>query len=404
MANLMIELRELSLMNHSTLAETRLQKILPYYLVMIFMITIVGALMNYKNHDPWRIGDWLIHYAGGFVRRGFSGELFVILSNTFSVNPAVFVVLTQLTLYAIFFYFCYRLLKNVDLLKYAILVISPFIFTFQITTFDGGYRKEVIYFAVLSVLAFAKVNYHQATFEKIFILSLPLFAFAILSHELLAVFVPYLLVLYALNNTLTVKKYILLAVLCVPLLISMVLAIYYKGSAAHEVLITDALARLGYEVERGALRALTYSMEHSLSRVLEEIKQNYTAYLAVIALSLLAFIPVQDGLRALLKNKPIAFFILSSLFGTMIVALFALDWGRFLYIHLVSWFIILLVFDNLNPVAKNSQWPSGFIITLIIIWAVMFHIPHCCIKSCFIAQQISDMNYFYQAFQIIDKL
>ncbi len=397
-------------MNADTLRNL-LYKLLPYYLLMIFIVTAVGSLLNYKIHDEWKMGDWLINYAGGFVRRGFTGEIFALLSNTFSINPSIFVIITQLSCYALFFYFAYRLLKNVDILKYWILIISPFIFTFQITEFEGGYRKEIIYFAILSFLAYAKTTYQKEKFERLFLVFLALYSLLILSHEMLAVFVPYLLILYLINNPLSSKKVTTLAVLALPLLASMLLSIYYKGSAEHNALILQTLSNLGYPVSQGgAIAALSYPATHGLTRVLEEINKYYFAYLSVAALSLLAFIPVWPSLRAVLKHKLSLIAILASIFGTFVIAMFALDWGRLLYIHLVSLFIVSLASEKIsimsasNNTANETPAPNKLIILLVLIWAMTFSIPTCCISESVIAQQFSQMNYINLAYWVLGKL
>ena len=55
----------------------------------------MGIPLNlYKNRfydDSWTIGEWLISYAGGFVRRGLPGELVQFFSRKYSLSPIVLV-------------------------------------------------------------------------------------------------------------------------------------------------------------------------------------------------------------------------------------------------------------------------------------------------------------------------
>ena len=58
-----------------------------YYLsITFFILIILGGLLNtFSNktylNDSWTIGEWLINYQGGFVRRGFLGEgIYFLLS------------------------------------------------------------------------------------------------------------------------------------------------------------------------------------------------------------------------------------------------------------------------------------------------------------------------------------
>ena len=51
-----------------------------------FFITLIilGIPLNlYKNRfydNTWTVGEWLISYAGGFVRRGLPGEVIYLIS------------------------------------------------------------------------------------------------------------------------------------------------------------------------------------------------------------------------------------------------------------------------------------------------------------------------------------
>ena len=62
------------------------------YLFITFVFFIIsGGIMNtlsnktYLN-DSWTIGEWLINYQGGFVRRGFIGEIIYILASSSNLS------------------------------------------------------------------------------------------------------------------------------------------------------------------------------------------------------------------------------------------------------------------------------------------------------------------------------
>jgi len=58
-----------------------------------FLITLIilGIPLNlYKNRfydNSWTVGEWLISYAGGFIRRGLPGQVIFYLSSNFDINP-----------------------------------------------------------------------------------------------------------------------------------------------------------------------------------------------------------------------------------------------------------------------------------------------------------------------------
>ena len=58
-----------------------------------FFITLIvlGIPLNlYKNRfydNSWTVGEWLISYAGGFVRRGLPGQIIHDVSNLYFISP-----------------------------------------------------------------------------------------------------------------------------------------------------------------------------------------------------------------------------------------------------------------------------------------------------------------------------
>ena len=52
--------------------------------ILFTLLIILGIPLNlYKNRfydNSWTVGEWLISYAGGFVRRGLPGELIHFIS------------------------------------------------------------------------------------------------------------------------------------------------------------------------------------------------------------------------------------------------------------------------------------------------------------------------------------
>jgi len=58
-----------------------------------FLISLIisGIPLNlYKNRfydNSWTVGEWLISYSGGFIRRGLPGQVIFYLSSNFDINP-----------------------------------------------------------------------------------------------------------------------------------------------------------------------------------------------------------------------------------------------------------------------------------------------------------------------------
>ena len=60
------------------------------------LLIIIGGLLNTLSNktyldDSWTIGEWLINYQAGFIRRGLLGEGIYILCNVIKISP-IFVI------------------------------------------------------------------------------------------------------------------------------------------------------------------------------------------------------------------------------------------------------------------------------------------------------------------------
>jgi hypothetical protein len=325
--------------------EKILQKSLPYFFALVFITTVVGALSGYLEHNPFKMGDWLINYQGGMIRRGFLGEVFYRLAHFTHINPGLYVYIFQIFFYAVFFFFAYALLKKQQvLLPYALLIFSPFIFTFQINGPLGGFRKEIIYFALLAFVTWSAIAREYKTFEKIFFTTLLFYPAVILTHEMLAIFLPYLLVVYLSVTTLTNKKLFIITLLLFPSIASFIVAISYTGTFTQVAEITNSIARENYSSIGGGFDWIGKDTSYGIAQVIEHLKDRYYAYyIFMAAFALLAYISIYGKLKLIIKNKLSLLLILISLIGSVGLFIVAIDWGRFIYIHLVSIFLLSLI-------------------------------------------------------------
>jgi len=60
--------------------------------IFFFIVIAVGGFFNTLSnktyqYDSWTIGEWLINYQGGFVRRGLIGEIIFFLSSLINISP-----------------------------------------------------------------------------------------------------------------------------------------------------------------------------------------------------------------------------------------------------------------------------------------------------------------------------
>ncbi len=327
-----------------------LRKALPWFFTLVLIGTFLVAMQGYFNHNAFRVGDWLINYQGGPVRRGLIGELIYQLSRLSQINPGIWVVALQMLFYGVFLVYSCKLLKaQKDLIPFVLLLVSPFIFMYQINDHQGGFRKEIIYIALLTLVVWWAGAREEKVFEKLFYLVLAIYPLVIASHEVLVLFIPYLLVAYLSVIKMSRAKYLVLAALLIPSLLSFMAAIYYSGTAQHVAGIFSSLSQLGYEVSGGAIEYLGVDLRSSMGEVKSYATiGTFLAIVPTLALAVVAYLPVKKKLKIITANKINMMLVLSSIAGTVVLLFVAYDWGRFIYIHLVSIFLLSLLKGHNN--------------------------------------------------------
>ncbi len=331
--------------------ERFLSRFIKFYIAFIAFVTILNSYIFFFKHDPWAYGDWLINYQNGFVRRGLVGEVIYQISSHLPVNIGVIVFLLHALLYGVMFYFSYRLLKLQEkLLPYVFLIFSPFIFNFQVFDPGGGFRKEIIYLAILTLVVYwAKTEKKfSKKFNRKFFIILSIYPLAIFSHEMLFFFMPYLYVAYFYVNDVEKKNIRKLILFTMPSILAfLIVLIFGKANAKDVYNIYLSLGKVGYSISGGAIGWLDKDVIYSLNRVyVVSFLNHYYIYFVIVLLSFVAFIPIRNKIVFLLKNKLNVFFIMISLGMSLSLFLVGTDWGRWIYIHLFSIFLITLLIKN----------------------------------------------------------
>ena len=152
-----------------------------------FFITLIilGIPLNlYKNRyydDSWTVGEWLISYSGGFVRRGLPGEIIHFISSKFSISPILLVWIIStfalLFLSKLLLNFCKKSFDK-SLLLSQLIILAPI-------SEDYFIRKDslIVLLYGLSLLTL-KYLYKKNLSKSICILCVNLLSIiAILSHE-----------------------------------------------------------------------------------------------------------------------------------------------------------------------------------------------------------------------------
>ena len=348
--------------NPSQNETNRLARCVGAYLAVVWVLTAVKGWAYYRAHDGWAIGDWLINAAGGWVRRAICGEFFLHLSEISHINPGLLVWLTEITAYAAFFAFAYALLKRKsDLRPFALLIFSPFIFTFQLH--GGGYRKEILYFVVLTAAAWGMTRGWHERQVRLWLAALTFtFPILVLAHEMLAIFLPYLLGMYAAASAKSwgrrgadaVDALTALGVLLTGT--AFVFAITHAHASARSIRAMEAaISAHGYPLAgEGSLAWLATTIKQSVDYVLGAIfSYGYGwKYPLLLALVLVGYFPLQTTWH---MPKTTLWLVKLSLAASAVMLIVMLDWGRMIYINAVSLFVYALVFTN-PKISTKWDW------------------------------------------------
>jgi len=338
---------------------TAAHRALPFAFGIFLLSGVVDTMHRYRTRDDFAFGDWLINYQGGFVRRGLLGEAVYAVHLLFGGNPGFYVLVLQLALYSVFLLFSFLLLRRQNIVAYAPLVLVPFTFMYHD---EVGFRKEQIFLTFMAISVWLLHSRPDRSARATYVLLLALYPAAVLSHEMLLVFLPYLLAAYALSGcwqrsttTTTTTGVCALSALSVACFSAVILYGRTAGLGAERIL--ESLAAAGYTAG-GAIGFLNDSMAAAHGRVREVYRWgNYTNYLPATALVAVAFYSIRGRIHHIVRDRICLSLVAASIALSIPLFVFAHDWGRFIRIHAVA--LLLLSLGNATSTGRASSGSSG---------------------------------------------
>ena len=362
-----------------------------WYTLFIGLIVFAGALRTLKAPNGWTPGDWLINYEGGFVRRGLSGEALLLLARVTHLPLMPVGVMAPVLFYGLLYLAVWRLCQRTSWSLWVVAaLVSPATLAFPVLDLTGGYRKELLY---LTGLAGLLLLLERST-TKDAALSAYLFVvctISVLCHEGLLVFLPY----YAgalLLGFRDVRRAVLVAI---PAVLGVGFAFAaetrHPGSVGTWKAICTSLGPQNADICSGAVEYLSYGKEYAHQQVLFYVHQ-YHYFFFYPLLALLGTLPLAFGFYRLSGYRELQR-DLSVVLGTAILSagastplfIYAEDWGRWIYIHLFSVFLLLLFVDwrrQSDPRMHEELAPRGTAVqrrwkaVVVLIYAISWNIPH----------------------------
>jgi len=338
--------------------------------LLILATAVFALILTYihnQNSDGYILGDWLINYQdGGFKRRGLSGSLFFLIQDFTGLKLNLAVYFFQVNIICGFFYTYFKIIKSKkpDLLYLSLLLSSiGFIGIFNCVDYVG--KKEMIVFFIFTV--FIKyLNDNQLTKTKEYLICFALLI-AMFFHEITFFFTPYFLIgLYLKTGKFEFKRYLkYILVTIIPAFL-----IFFFGKEINEGHSIEILKQRGVILTDGI-----FFWDFNERKYIADHFADYRLYAISFLISLIHvafYLKYQNGRKLLSIVLLLAFLFSLPLFYL------AIDWGRWLYIHLI--FMIILFSLSLpkrseDEVLVFSDFNSKNIITLLfILFSLMYRV------------------------------
>ena len=326
--------------------------------ITVFLILIsAGYLYNLHSFATkyWGfvIGDWFINFNGGFVRRGLSGYLIMLVSDFFHLKPCNTLIGLQSVFYLAYVLLFFLLFYGKKLNAWFMLsLLSPA--TLLFTTFDpnAAGRKEIILFFIYVIYLWCLEKDLIKSNFMILLFSLALLI-GTMFHELMFFYTPYFMVaayLHAVKNGRPFYFFKSLWMIAGSWIVMLPILVY--GSTIDGYAICSVLKDGGLP-DSICLGILSWPQNYGWKDVAAFAgESNYIfVYGTTFFLSLIPFIlQVKFPDKGDIKLKK---FIL--VFGLLIVFsiplfILAVDWGRWINIH-----FMLLLFTSTIFLKKETD-------------------------------------------------
>lgn len=325
-------------------------KIIRLFNIKIFIYLLIAAtalfaltftyLHNAKS-DGYILGDWLINYQdGGFKRRGLSGSFFFLLQDISGIRLNLLVYFFQVIIISGFFYFYFKIIqyKETTFLYLSLLLSSiGFIGLFNCVDYVG--KKEFIVFFLFAWFVYHLTN-NSLTKYREYVVAAGLFI-AMFFHEITLFFISYFLIaLYLKTRKVECKRYLkyILAAF-VPAVF-----IFVFGKDINEGNSLQLLQNRGVILTRGIF---FWNIDER-----QYIYDHFNEYRLYIISFLISIVHLYFYLKYQNSRKIISILLAAAFLFSLPLFYLAIDWGRWMYIHMI--FIIILFALLLNGRKSTS--------------------------------------------------
>tara|TARA_B100000795_G_scaffold77187_1_gene55076 strand:+ start:634 stop:1947 length:1314 start_codon:yes stop_codon:yes gene_type:complete len=218
-------------------------KYLLLYLLILGFFAIIHLYTKHTVGNDSTISEWIINYQGGFIRRGFIGEICFHIAKFFNSDLRFIIFLLQSTFYLLFLFLTFKFFKNINsniLTSFAI--FTPIFLLYPIAEVEVLARKEIflyIYFLGFIFLCDPKSNNEKYINKYVFLIT-PIIC---LIYEEVVLFFPFVVACMVFQKQIkTFNSFFKLCLLFVPsLLIVMYFFLFPMTDVNHALLVQSLL-------------------------------------------------------------------------------------------------------------------------------------------------------------------
>ena len=326
------------------------------YLIFIFITSIVFLYNKFLYPTDWTTSEWLINYQGGFVRRGFSGELFFQINKIFEINIRYIVFYFNLIILAIFYILFFSFMKNIEINKLLVFFLySPFFLVYPAAEPEVIARKEFLLFIIYIIY----INLLLSNSNKIYIYLSTFLPIMNLIWDGIIFYLIFFFITFLFKKNLKKKELIYFFLSFIPYFISLYFVVKSSSLPESYELICSSLGEKCW----GAL--LVLQVDVPIKFVLNYVYENINFYILLRYLFLfsLAFIPfllffydVRRGNQLILIKNLIFWLYCLALLIIFFFHIIANDWGRWINIGFFFSFTTMMYFVKMNYVNFESTF------------------------------------------------